>query len=37
MVAVDGVGMLVGQAEAAFARWTGSPPPPAVMRAVLPT
>lgn len=34
-VAVDGLGMLVGQAEAAFARWTGSPPPAGVMRAAV--
>lgn len=33
--AVDGTGMLVGQAEAAFARWTGTPPPAGVMRAAL--
>ena len=34
--AVDGVGMLVGQAEAAFARWFGAPPPAGVMAAALP-
>ncbi|WP_370325049.1 shikimate dehydrogenase [Euzebya sp.] len=32
-VAVDGIGMLVGQAEAAFARWTGQAPPEGVMWA----
>lgn len=31
--AVDGTGMLIGQAEASFARWTGTPPPPGVMAA----
>ncbi|CAN5343514.1 shikimate dehydrogenase [soil metagenome] len=31
--AVDGLGMLVGQAEAAFERWTGHRPPPGVMSA----
>ncbi|HUG84821.1 MAG TPA: hypothetical protein VMM13_09665, partial [Euzebya sp.] len=34
-VAVDGMPMLIGQAEAAFARWTGHPPPPGVMAAVV--
>jgi shikimate dehydrogenase len=31
--AVDGTGMLVVQAELAFARWFGAPPPPGVMAA----
>lgn len=31
--AVDGLAMLVGQAEAAFGRWTGAPPPEGVMAA----
>ena len=34
--AVDGVGMLVGQAEAAFVRWFGARPPAGVMAAALP-
>ncbi len=33
--AEDGLGMLVGQAEAAFARWTGARPPAGVMRDAL--
>lgn len=36
-LALDGLGMLVGQAEAAFARWTGAPPPPGVMAAAVST
>lgn len=30
--AVDGLGMLIGQAEASFARWSGERPPDGVMR-----
>lgn len=32
-MAVDGLGMLVAQAEAAYARWFGAPPPPGAMSA----
>ena len=32
--AVDGMGMLLGQAEASFARWTGTPAPEGAYRAV---
>lgn len=34
-IAVDGTGMLVGQAEVAFERWTGMPPAEGVMAAVV--
>lgn len=35
-LAVDGTGMLIRQAEASFARWTGQPPPQGVMSAAVP-
>ncbi|MGI9016418.1 MAG: shikimate dehydrogenase family protein, partial [Euzebya sp.] len=34
-VTVDGLAMLIGQAEAAFARWAGTPPPQGVMSAAV--
>lgn len=33
--ATDGLGMLAGQGELAFALWTGSPPPPGLMKNIL--